>query len=266
VGNIVIIFVIIVGAAFAGVAIIAMTLGAVDLVKRAIEMWADRREQEQLEKNPIGDVEEQRFYVKSTYAKYIMGEGSSQLTKLRVIRALQDVTKIRIDRLPTHIDKTYTSGLRFTPLRQQCYSMPGVALIRGDYYQVNLATDQIFKAKADYTYITSIKLLESLDTIHDNPNEDFIQIEKPLGTEEFVAEVHFPVTRKLRSDENNNRILLAVHEVRGSDRKQIDRFTVNVKDRIDTVPGEFTDMFRLTLRHPPQDADIRITWQWSRVG
>lgn len=146
----------------------------------------------------------------------------------------------------------------------------GVALRRGEYYHVVLGADQIFKGNADYTYFISFKLRQKLNVLHDNDKDDGIQIERPLGTEKFVAEVHFPPTRKLSKDKNNVR--LVVYEVRGSDPSNIvltpidrNRFTVNAKDPIDTVPGTFTDMFRLTLLNPPQDADIRIMWQWSVV-
>jgi hypothetical protein len=142
-----------------------------------------------------------------------MGEDSSELIKRRVIRALQNVSEIRIDRIPTYSGKADPDGRR-SPLRQQCFSMPGVALRRGEYYQVDLADDQVFKAKADHTYITSIKFLESLNKIHDNAKKDGIEFDPPLGTEEVVAEVHFPPTRKLKKVNNE---VVKVYEVRRSD-------------------------------------------------
>lgn len=91
-------------------------------------------------------------------------------------------------------------------------------------------------------------------------------IGKPLGTEKFVAEVHFPPTRKLTKD-NNKKVQLRVYEVRGSKPKEISgkKFTIKA-DEIQTREGMFTDMFRLTLLDPPKDVDyIRIQWQWSKV-
>jgi hypothetical protein len=243
----------------------AAILGVMDITGRVRVILDDSHKLKMLRKNPIGDDIEQRFYVKSTHAKYIMGEGSSELTKLRVIRALKNVNKLRIDLAPVYIDETDPGAIRPSPVKQECFSMPGVALRRDKYYQVNLAADLIFEAKADYTYLTSIKILQALDKIHDNPNEDFIQIDKPLGTEKFVAEVQFPTTRKLKK--NNNKVQLAVSYVRGSNLEKVDstKFIVNADDAIETIPGTFTDMFRLTLLHPPQDAGIQIKWQ-SKVG
>ncbi len=147
---------------------------------------------------------------------------------------------------------------------QDFYSMPGVALRRGEYYQVDLADDEIFKAVADYTYSITFKLRQRLDVLHPDPKKDGIQLQKPLGREKVVAEVHFPLTRKLTKV--GGKVQLEVYEVRASGDKQIDstKFIVNTDQPIDAIPGKFTDMFRLTLPHPPQDADIRIMWQWSR--
>jgi hypothetical protein len=125
--------------------------------------WDDSQKAYMLRKNPVGDDQEHRFYVKTTHAKYIMGEDSSELTKIRVIIALKDVNNIRIDRVPNYIDPAGKER----PLKQECFSIPGVAIKKPKYYQVDLAKDQIFKAKGDYTYITSIKLLQKLGDIHD---------------------------------------------------------------------------------------------------
>src|ERR1700730_2474048 len=75
----------------------AAILGVMDITGRVRVILDDSHKLKMLRKNPIGDDIEQRFYVKSTHAKYIMGEGSSELTKLRVIRALKNVNKLRID-------------------------------------------------------------------------------------------------------------------------------------------------------------------------
>src|ERR1700730_9027385 len=225
-------------------------------------------------RHPIGDDKEHRFFVKSTHAKYIMGEESSEIAKLRVIRALKDVGILRIDRAPTHFQQLATDPTTIFPIRQECFSIPGVALKTKEYYNVVLGDDQIFKANKDYTYFISFELRAKLDVLHDNPETDFIQLEKPFGTEILVVEVHFPPSRKLKRV--NRKVQLSVHEVRHSDPNSIDgkwvlkeiestRYMVNADDTIETIPGTFTDMFRLTLLNPPQGADyIRITWQWSR--
>jgi uncharacterized caspase-like protein len=213
----------------------------------------------------ISDAYKKYFDVKSTHAKYIMGERSSELIKLRVIRASREVHQIKIDRVPTVIDKSDVAAEMLSEFEQDCVAMPGVALKRGEYYQVVLGDDQIFEANAEHVYLISIKLRAELDVLHNNPDEDFIHIVGPLGREKLVAEVHFPPTRKLKRVKN--KVQLVVSEVSGSDSKEIDstKFIVNAEDPIQPVLGTITDMFRLTLPDPPQDADIRIMWQWSKV-
>jgi hypothetical protein len=212
-----------------------------------------------MKSNPTDPNDEPPFYVKSTHVKYILGEDASEAAKLRVIRALKEVRQIKIDRVPAIIEQTDVGAAKPVPFDQDCFAMPGVVLRRGEYYQVVLGDDQIFKAKANHMYFISFKVRARLDVLHDDPNKDGIHIQRPLGREKLVAEVHFPPTRKLEK-------ILAVYEVRGSKLQEIDakKFTINAMGPIQPVLGTITDMFRLTLPHPPQDADVRIMWQWSR--
>jgi hypothetical protein len=226
------------------------------------------------QKQPVGD--EQRFYVKSTHTKYIMGEESSEVAKLRVIRALKDVDLLRIDRAPTYFRLPEVAPTNLHSITQECFSMPGVALRRGEYYYIVLGADQILKANKDYTYFISYKLREKLNVLHKDLNEGGVQLEKPFGTEKSVVEVHFPPTRK--PNRVNKKVQLSVYEVRRSDPNNFDselvldeiesaRFTVNAEDPIEPIPGTFTDMFRLTLLKPSQSADyIRVKWQWAAVS
>jgi hypothetical protein len=53
--------------------------------------------------------------------------------------------------------------------------------------------------------------MTKLGDIHDNEEEDFVQIDHPLGTEKFVAEVHLPPTREFRR--HGTKLQLMVYEV-----------------------------------------------------
>jgi hypothetical protein len=133
------------------------------------------------QKHLIGDDKENSFYVKSTYAKYILGEESTEVGKLREIRALKNVRLLRIDRVPTYFDfqEVFPTNLH-SITQQDCFSMPGVALKRNEHYYVDLSDDQIFRANKDYTYFISHKLRENLDVLFKDPTKEAVQFEKPL--------------------------------------------------------------------------------------
>jgi hypothetical protein len=82
--------------------------------------------------------------------------------------------------------------------------------------------------------------------------------------------MHFPPTRDLKHNENGD-VSLELHEIRATGRTAIeaDRYRINVQARVVPpqaleMPGNQTDMFRLTIPRPPQDADIEIAWHWSK--
>jgi hypothetical protein len=261
-----IIYYIIVGIPSA-IGVLATTVGVVNLVKQANVWLIDRRERKWLKKYPYGPGE-QKFFVKSTSIKYMMAEDSSEVTKVRELKALKDVDKIKIDRAPAYQDPKFFRKEDPSQVHQECFAMPGVALKRGDYYLIDLGPDQIFKAKRDHAYLINYKLRLPLDKLFSNPNEDGIHIEQPLGDEKLIVEVHFPPTRKLKKV--NNKLHLKVLELRDSQESEIDindvkRCSLNTQEPIDTKEGIFTDMFRLTLHHPPRDANITIMWPWYRV-
>jgi hypothetical protein len=245
------------------ISLVAIIVGFPAIVNEARARLKDRERRKLLEKHPNQD--QAFYYVKSYYGKCILGENASELTKIREIRAFEDIRQITIDRAPSLVDEE-------DPISLKCFSMPGVAYRKNDYYQINLAPDQIFKANKDHTYLINYKLPLKLDELHSNPDKDHMLIERPLGDEKLVVEVHFPPTRKLKRVNKN--VQLAVFEVRkGEGPKPIERpiekskYKINAEDSIQVRPGTFTDMFRLTLPHPPQDADyIKIEFEWSKVS
>jgi hypothetical protein len=187
--------------------IVSAIVGLVKIAKQVLVWLDDRGKLKSLTEHPISTVD-QYFYVKSTHAKYMMGEESSEMAKLRVIRALKDIALIRIDRAPTYFRQPGIPKLKLYPIPQECFSMPGVAPRNGEYYDVVLGHDH------------SYKLRKRLDVLHEDDKADFVQFQKPLGTEKFVAEVHFPPARKLTKD-NNDRVQLEVSKVRRADPNNI---------------------------------------------
>jgi TIR domain len=264
--------------------------GVIDIVGRARIKFDDSQKSRKLKmlpEDPVG-AGERKFYVKSTYAKYLLGEELTELTRIREIRVLEDVNQIKIDRIPAPgIAKADVAATEPFQFKQDCFAMPGVALKRGAYYQVDLGRDQIFKANTDQRYLINIKVREKLKVLHPDPIKDGIYIERPFGAEKLIAEVHFPPTRRLKKNDNK-KVQLAVYEIRGKidakdftidgegtiqvrgesckNVKEIDakHFTIDDEVAIQPVLGTITDMFRLTLRQPPH-ADLLIMWQWSVV-
>src|SRR5262245_53612324 len=115
------------------------------------EKLDDRRKQKSLRENPE---EPQNYYIKKTHIKYILREDHAEMTKVRIVRALENVDAIAADQYPGIFDEEPWKE-RPARVNPDFFSIPGVALKRGKYFLISLARDQVFKAGEDHSYMLS---------------------------------------------------------------------------------------------------------------
>ena len=153
------------------------------------------------------------------------------------------------------------------PLAPDFFAIPGVAKIDGSHFLVYLGSDQVFKARQDHLYVLGYKIAAPIDKLYPNPEREFIMVLQPVGTESLTVEVHFPPSRDLRLKDNGD-LDLDLQEVRGHNLTQMaaDRYRIDVHEKIRASgpTGNETEMFRLTIANPPQDANILIAWYWKK--
>lgn len=208
----------------------------------------------------IGRWKENDYKVRTTLVKYMIYENRTETVKLRRLRAHRKISTLSIDPMPAVLkDKNQEQRVRV----ESHYAIPGKSVrTESNKLQILLDGNEELKAHNDHPIMICYIIKGSPAEFFRDPG---VLMTQPVGSERLVVKVYFPPGwHYLRGEDNKAKIEVYTEKPKGV-KHHVPKKQVSVDgDSFDfgDKRGE-TDWFRVTIKRPPQDADVFVIWQWD---
>jgi hypothetical protein len=231
------------------VGIPAALFGAVEGILRLVAWLKDKRARRRIP---------EQYVVKRMHVKYLMTETYVEIIKLRLLRALSDLTEVALDRYPKTGESRTTKLQAITDF----YSIPGTAVQRAENFVITFTKADTLTAFHDHAIVFGFIISRPLSEIHPFDNES-ATIYGPLPTEELVFEMHLPASRRFAAPPS---IRVSSVDNVGTDKPlPSDQYGMELDRAFQNTEGSrLAEVLRLRFRPPPRAPQLCVRWSWEK--